>query len=346
MKYIIETKKLVKKFDDFTAVNSVNMKVPKNSVYGLLGPNGAGKSTLISMLCTLQNPSSGTATVNGYDIKKEAKKVRASIGVVFQSRALDDILTGREHLEMHAALYGVPKDIRSSRIDEVLDLIALGSKADEYTKKYSGGMKRRLEIGRGLIHHPEVLFLDEPTLGLDPQTRESIWKHIEELKDTTNITVLLTTHYLEEADNLCDQISIINQGSIIKTDTPQNLKAEMKADILTLKTSNNIEFIKIIENFDWVKEIQGSSYTGTKSKIKSEGKSENKSKIKSNGNHSKIDSSDEIKIIVEKGQNLIQEIVSIANSNQIEIKSVELKHPNLEDVFINYTGRSITDGVK
>ncbi|MGL6297553.1 MAG: ATP-binding cassette domain-containing protein [Methanobacteriaceae archaeon] len=332
MAYIIETKDLQKNFGDFKAVNSINMKVPKNTVYGLLGPNGAGKSTLISMLCTLQKPSSGTATVNGYDIIKEAKKVRSSIGVVFQSRALDDILTGREHLEMHAALYGVPKDLRNDRIEEVLDLIALGSKADEYTKNYSGGMKRRLEIGRGLIHHPEVLFLDEPTLGLDPQTRESIWAHIEELKNTTNITVLLTTHYLEEADSLCDDISIINQGKIIKTETPQNLKAELKADVMTLKTTNNEKFIELIENFNWVKEIQSNDYNGIKCS-----KTLNKGKILGEG---------KIILMVEEGQDLVQEIVSLANSNDIKIKSVEIKHPTLEDVFINYTGRSISDGVR
>ena len=181
MEYIIETKDITKKFDDFTAVDSVNLKIPTNSVYGVLGPNGAGKTTLISMLCTILRPTHGSATVNGYDIDKNPKEVRASIGIVFQSRALDDILTGREHLEMHAALYGVPKDLREKRLEEVLDLIALGSKVDEFVKTYSGGMKRRLEIGRGLIHHPKVLFLDEPTLGLDPQTRESIWEYIQRL---------------------------------------------------------------------------------------------------------------------------------------------------------------------
>ncbi|MGZ7044380.1 MAG: ATP-binding cassette domain-containing protein, partial [Methanobacterium sp.] len=177
MDNIIETYNISKKFDDFTAVDSVNLEVERNSVYGVLGPNGAGKTTLISMLCTILHPTSGTAIVNGYDIVKQAKEVRASIGIVFQSRALDDILTGREHLEMHAALYGVPKDVRSKRIDEILDLIDLGDKADEFTKTYSGGMKRKLEIGRGLIHYPKVLFLDEPTLGLDPQTREKIWEY-------------------------------------------------------------------------------------------------------------------------------------------------------------------------
>lgn len=221
MSYIIETDNITKDFGDFRAVNSINLKVPRNSVYGVLGPNGAGKSTLISMLCTILAPTSGTAKINGYDIVKEANDVRKSIGIVFQTRALDDILTGREHLEMHAALYGVPNDVRQDRIDEVLELIALGSKADEETKNYSGGMKRRLEIGRGLVHHPKLLFLDEPTLGLDIQTRESIWNYIEDLKNTIDITILLTTHYLEEVDNLCDDLSIIDQGEIIKSGNPK-----------------------------------------------------------------------------------------------------------------------------
>jgi ABC-2 type transport system ATP-binding protein len=190
---VIETKNITKRYDDFIAVDSINLEIPRNTVYVVLGPNGAGKTTLISMLCTILRPTSGSAIVNGYDIVKQAKEVRKSIGIVFQSRALDDILTGREHLEMHASLYGVPKDVRQERIDEILELIALGKKADEYVKTYSGGMKRRLEIGRGLIHHPKVLFLDEPTLGLDPQTRENIWDYIYNMTQTQDITVLLTT---------------------------------------------------------------------------------------------------------------------------------------------------------
>lgn len=206
MEYIIETDNITKKFDDFTAVNGVNLKVKRDSIHGVLGPNGAGKTTLISMLCTILRPTSGTALVNGYDILKNANEVRKSIGIVFQARALDDILTGREHLDMHAALYGVPKDVRKDRIDEILELTQLQEKADEIIKTYSGGMKRRLEIGRGLIHYPKVLFLDEPTLGLDPQTRESIWEYLQKLNKKEDVTVLLTTHYLDEADELCDNL--------------------------------------------------------------------------------------------------------------------------------------------
>jgi ABC-2 type transport system ATP-binding protein len=309
---IIETYNITKRFDDFTAVDSVNLEVERNTVFGVLGPNGAGKTTLISMLCTILHPTSGTATVNGYDIVKQAKKVRESIGIVFQSRALDDILTGREHLEMHAALYGVPKDIRAKRIDEVLDLIDLGEKADEYTKTYSGGMKRRLEIGRGLVHYPKLLFLDEPTLGLDPQTREKIWEYIQNLMKTEDITVLLTTHYMDEADRLCDKIAIFDKGNVITTNSPLNLKRELKADTITLTVDNPDKFIDKAQSLDFIKDIF------------------------------EVDS--QIKLMVERGENLIRNVVEFASQNEIEVRSVELEHPNLEDVFIKYTGSSIKGG--
>ena len=255
MDYMIETSDVTKRYGDFVAVDSVNLKVPRDSVFGVLGPNGAGKTTLISMLCTILRPTSGRAVVNGYDVVKNSKDVRASIGIVFQSRALDDMLTGREHLQMHASLYGVPSELRKQRIEEVLDLIALGDKADEFTKTYSGGMKRRLEIGRGLIHHPKVLILDEPTLGLDPQTRENIWGYISKLNKAEDITVLMTTHYMDEADKLCDQIAIMTHGQIIKEDSPLNLKRELKADTITIQVDEPDKFIKEAENLDFVKKI-------------------------------------------------------------------------------------------
>lgn len=310
MSFIIETENITKKYDDFTAVNSINLKVPKNSVYGVLGPNGAGKTTLISMLCTILKPTRGTGRVNGYDILKQAKEVRESIGIVFQSRALDDILTGREHLEMHASLYGVPHDVRQDRIEEVLDLIALGKKADEYVKTYSGGMKRRLEIGRGLIHHPKVLFLDEPTLGLDPQTRESIWEYIKNLNQAQDLTVLLTTHYMEEADKLCDEVAIINQGQIITADSPKNLKRELKADTITINVDSPQEFVEKIQDLEFIKDA-----------------------FLMDG---------EVKLLVEMGENLIPSVVEFASQEGFPVKSVELDHPSLEDVFIKFTGSKIS----
>ena len=311
MDYMIETSDITKKYDDFTAVDSVNLKIPRDSVFGVLGPNGAGKTTLISMLCTILRPTSGRAVVNGYDVVKNSKDVRASIGIVFQSRALDDMLTGREHLQMHASLYGVPSELRKQRIEEVLDLIALGDKADEFTKTYSGGMKRRLEIGRGLIHHPKVLILDEPTLGLDPQTRENIWGYISKLNKAEDITVLMTTHYMDEADKLCDQIAIMTHGQIIKEDSPLNLKRELKADTITIQVDEPDKFIKEAENLDFVKKI--------------------------------FVEDTEIKLMVERGENLITTLVNFANKNNITVNSIELTHPNLEDVFLNYTGTTITD---
>ncbi|MFB2622705.1 ATP-binding cassette domain-containing protein [Methanothermobacter marburgensis] len=308
---IIETEGISKRYDDFLAVNSVDLEVPENSIYGVLGPNGAGKTTLISMLCTILHPTSGRGMVNGYDIVREARKVRESIGIVFQSRALDDILTGREHLEMHAALYGVPRDIRKRRIDEVLELIALGDKADEYVKTYSGGMKRRLEIGRGLIHHPRVLFLDEPTLGLDPQTRESIWRYIERLNREEDVTVLLTTHYMEEADKLCDEVAIMSRGEIIKADSPSNLKRELGADTITVRVDRAGEFHELLVKQEYVKK----AYL--------------------------VD--DEVKVLVERGENLVPEIVNLAARTGFYVRSVELEHPTLEDVFIRYTGRGISE---
>ena len=312
MDYMVETHDITKEYDNFTAVNSVNLKIPRNSVYGVLGPNGAGKTTLISMLCTILRPTSGNAIVNGYDILKNAKEVRQSIGIVFQSRALDDILTGREHLEMHASLYGVPHDLRKERIEEVLDLIALGEKADEFTKTYSGGMKRRLEIGRGLVHHPKLLILDEPTLGLDPQTRESIWEYITKLNQKEEVTVLMTTHYMEEADQLCDEVAIINKGQIIKADSPINLKRELKADTITIKVDKPDPFVQKVKSLDYVENVFQEDST--------------------------------IKLMVERGENLIPSVVNFANKNDIMVRSIELKHPNLEDVFISYTGTSITKG--
>lgn len=309
MDYIIETDNITKEFDDFMAVNGINLKVKRDSIHGILGPNGAGKTTLISMLCTILRPTKGTGCVNGYDIVKNANEVRKSIGVVFQARALDDILTGREHLEMHAALYGVPRDVRNDRIEEILDLIQLQDKADEIIKTYSGGMKRRLEIGRGLIHYPKVLFLDEPTLGLDPQTRESIWEYLQNLNKKEDVTVLLTTHYLDEADKLCDKISIIDRGEIIKSDTPRNLKKELKADIITIKVDDEDRFAALVSELDFVRTIH------------------------------RMDG--EIKLMVESGENLVPTLVNLASENTIFVNSIELEHPKLDDVFIHYTGKSI-----
>lgn len=229
---MIETDKLTKSFGELVAVDSLDLKVKKGEIFGLLGPNGAGKTTTISMLSTILPSSGGKATVAGYDIDKERKAVRASIGIVFQNHSLDEELTGYENLDFHGRLYGMSKDERWERIMELLELVDLKEKKDLQVKNYSGGMKRRLEIARGLLHRPEVLFLDEPTLGLDPQTRRYIWEYIRDMNKNDGVTILLTTHYMEEADALCDRVAIIDHGKKIAVDPPKKLKSKMKVKTL------------------------------------------------------------------------------------------------------------------
>src|SRR3989337_739235 len=236
MANVIETSKLLKSFGSLVAVDNLDIAVESGEVFGLLGPNGAGKTTTISMLCTILKPTSGTAKVNGFDIVKEATQVRKSIGIVFQEPSVDDRLTGRENLFMHANLYGVPPGDQKNRIDKILKLVELEDRADDLLRTYSGGMRRRLEIARGLIHYPKVLFLDEPTLGLDPQTRDHVWTYIKELKETHDITIVLTTHYMEEADRLSDRVAIIDYGKVVALDTPAKLKDALEGDLIRIRT--------------------------------------------------------------------------------------------------------------
>lgn len=220
----IKIENLTKKFGNFLAVGGISLEIKEGELFGLLGPNGAGKTTTISMLSTLLKPTSGSAKICGFDAAEEKDMVRRSIGIVFQDPSLDDELSGRENMDLHGRLYGISKEIREERIEELLNLVELKEKADNIVKSYSGGMKRRLEIARGLMHRPKVLFLDEPTIGLDPQTRRKIWNYIKDLNKKENITLVLTTHYMDEADILCDKIAIIDNGKIAALDTPENLK--------------------------------------------------------------------------------------------------------------------------
>jgi len=237
MSAIIKTDKLTKQYGKLIAVDALDLEIGEGEIFGLLGPNGAGKTTTISMLCTILAPSGGSATVNGYDIVREPAKVRSSIGIVFQEPSADDLLSGRENLEMHAALYGVPKNERKRRIEEVLNIVELSDRADSIVKEYSGGMRRRLELARGLLHTPKVLFLDEPTLGLDPVAREHTWKYISRIAREKKITIILTTHYMEEADSLCDRVGIIDHGKITALDTPANLKKSVGGDVVKAKAA-------------------------------------------------------------------------------------------------------------
>ena len=253
---MIIVKNLVKKYGDFYALNGLSFEVNENEIFGLLGPNGAGKTTLIHILATLLKPTTGGAVVNGYDVLHNATKVRESIGVVFQAPSSDDILTGYENLKIHALLYGIPRGIREKRISEVLKLVGLEGRKNDQVKKYSGGMRRRLEIARGLLHHPKVLFLDEPTLGLDPQSRESMWTYIKEIVTEEKVTIILTTHYMEEADMLCDRIGFISNGNIIALNSPSNLKQEVGGDIVKINFIGDIPSTETFTRFDFVHKVE------------------------------------------------------------------------------------------
>jgi ABC-2 type transport system ATP-binding protein len=223
---IIEVKSLTKKFGDFTAVNGVSFSVPKGERFAFLGPNGAGKSTTIKMLTTLLRPTSGTIVIDGHDPVADAHAARHSFGIVFQDTSLDDELTAWENMEFHGVLYGVPGEVRRERTEELLKFVELYDRKDSYVKEFSGGMKRRLEIARGLLHHPDIIFLDEPTLGLDPQTRNHMWEYLLKLNKTEGITVFFTTHYMEEAEKMAERIAIIDHGDIVAIGTNEALRTQ------------------------------------------------------------------------------------------------------------------------
>jgi ABC-2 type transport system ATP-binding protein len=311
MTHAIETHQLTKAYNSLKAVDALNISVESGEIFGLLGPNGAGKTTAISMFCTILKPTSGTATVNGFDIVREANKVRKSIGIVFQEPSVDDRLTGRENLLMHANLYGVPASEQKERINRILKLVELEDRADDLLRTYSGGMRRRLELGRGLIHYPKVLFLDEPTVGLDPQTRDHMWKYIKELKEAHDITVVLTTHYMDEADRLSDRIAIMDHGKIVVLDTPPKLKETLEGDVVVIRT----------DKIDALSEVV--------------------SKALGLENKQIVDGA--LEITVRNGKSVMPRIMELATQNQIYVESILLREPNLEDVFLHYTGRTIRE---
>ncbi len=309
----ISLNNLCKSFQRVHAVDNVTLEIEKGELFGLLGPNGAGKSTIIKMLTTMIRPSSGTATVMGHDIIKDNDAVRSCIGVVFQDATLDKKLTGRENLDFHAQLFGLDRDVRRKRIEEVLELVNLRDKADVPVEKYSGGMQRRLAIARGFINHPQVLFLDEPTLGLDAQTRRSIWEYINELNMREEKTIVLTTHYMEEADQLCKRVAIMDHGKIIASDSPQRLKNTIGSDTIILQVKHGCEsLLESLSSFSWI---------------------------------TALDASDgQITLLVDDAQSRIPQVIIEACMNRATVTSVSVVEPTLEDVFLKFTGRSIREG--
>ena len=305
-RHIIEVENLVKKFGDLIAVNNISLHVEEGEIFGFLGPNGAGKTTTINILCTLMKPTSGQVTLNGFDVTRQSNQVRQSIGLVFQDPSLDIRLSALQNLNFHAHVYSVPRAVRKRRIEEVLRMVELWDRRNEVVNNFSGGMRRRLEIARGLLHYPKVLFLDEPTLGLDPQTRNRIWQHIAELKRQENITIFLTTHYMDEA-NIADRIAIIDYGKIVALDTPEGLKRMVGGDIITLKTRDNESALAEIRSL-----------------------------------HAKEAKQDSGEIILET-QNGEEFIPILVNSLHTEIISISMRRPTLDDVFLKLTGREIRE---
>lgn len=308
----ISLRGLTKRFGDLVAVDRVDLEIARGELFGLLGPNGAGKTTIIKMLTTMLRPSDGEALVWGHNVATERDSVRSSVGVVFQDPSVDSMLTGRENLDFHGRMYGLGRAVRRKRIAEVLELVDLTDKADIKLEDYSGGMQRRLEIARGLMHHPHVLFLDEPTLGLDAQTRRYIWQYVKEMNRQEDVTVVLTTHYMDEADFLCNRVAIIDNGKIVALDTPENLKDMIGADTITLETQKGGEtLLASLKDFDWIKSTRQSNGT--------------------------------IELMVDHAESRIPEIMLTACRSDVVIRSVGLHEPTLEDVFLKFTGKKIRE---
>jgi ABC-2 type transport system ATP-binding protein len=312
-KFAIETQELSKRYEgDVLAVDGVDLAIPTNSIYALLGPNGAGKTTTVSMLTTLIKPTGGTAKVAGFDVTQQAGEVRARIGVTFQEIVLDPDLTGRESLNFHGRLYNLPRSQRDAKITELLALVELEEAAERRTNTYSGGMKRRLELARGLMTDPEVLFLDEPTQGLDPQNRANIWDYIRDLQANTNITLLLTTHYMDEAESLADIVGIIDHGNLVAEGTPREFIKQMGAEVFQIEGSGNQKaFVECLGQLPFVQAVNAS-----------------------NG---------KMQISASEGSGRLVEIVRASQDAAFHIEDVSIAKPTLGDVFLKYTGRQLRD---
>jgi ABC-2 type transport system ATP-binding protein len=302
----VDVHDLQKRYGEIEAVAGVSFDVRRGETFGFLGPNGAGKSTTIKMLCTLVRPTGGSATVAGYDVAADRDDVRRNIGLVFQDTTVDGYLTGERNLRFHAELYGVPRSQVDDRIKAVLEMVALWDRKDSRVQTYSGGMMRRLEIARGLLHSPRVLFLDEPTVGLDPQTRASIWEYIEELKQNEDITIFLTTHYMDEAEH-CDRIAIIDGGKIVVVDTPEALKASVGKDRVQIRTDDDKAAIARLKD---VFGVDAGIHDGA------------------------------VTFSVSEGEQFVPRLFAELG---MPIRSVNVSRPTLDDVFMSYTGKTIRD---
>ena len=313
--YAIEVNSLTKKFGNFKAVDNISFQVEEGEIFGFLGPNGAGKSTTMMILTTLLKPTSGNVFVGGYDVMLNAKKVREKIGYVQQEISVDEFLTGRENLYLHARINQIPSNLIKSRIDDVLELVELGEKKDQAALTYSGGMRKRLDIANGLLSRPSVLFLDEPTVGLDIQTRRKIWGYIKKIRKDFGMTIFISTHYMEEADKLCDRIGIIDHGKIQIVDTPKSMKSAIGNEIISFNLvdgkANQDALIEQINKIEFVKEV----------------------KIKQ----------DLITVFSTKSNEVIPKIFQESINLEMKIRSLTLKQPTLDDVFISYTGHDLRD---
>ncbi len=313
--HAIEVNSLTKKFGDFKAIDNISFQVEGGEIFGFLGPNGAGKSTTMMILTTLLKPTSGYALVGGHNVVSDAKKVRKEIGYVQQETSVDEFLTGRENLYLHARINQVPNNQISSRIDEVIELVELTEKQDKATLTYSGGMRKRLDIANGLLSRPSVLFLDEPTVGLDIQTRRKIWEYIRKIRQDFGMTIFVTTHYMEEADNLCDRIGIIDFGKIQIIDKPKSMKNAIGNEIITFSLvdgkANQDVLINQISKIEFVKEVTNKQ--------------------------------DLIRVLSTKSNQVIPKIFQESINLGINISSLSLKQPTLDDVFISYTGHELRD---
>src|SRR5229473_2225769 len=303
---VIEARGLVKKYGDLVAVAGIDLEVRAGEIFGFLGPNGAGKSTTISMLCTLLTPTAGVARVAGIDVMHDPAAVRQRIGLVFQDPSLDDQLTGRENLEFHAFIYSIPGEVRRERIDKMLELLQLSDRAASQVRTYSGGMKRRLEIARGMLHEPQILFLDEPTLGLDPQTSQNIWTHLNDLRARPCATIFMTTHYMDEAE-YCDRIAIIDKGQIVALGTPDQLKAMVGGDVVTMTSSRAEDALEEIQK---VLGVVPTRDDGT------------------------------LRMEVPDGRKFVPRLVRELTA---PVDTISLRRPSLDDVFLKLTGRAIRE---